>query len=458
MADRGRRAENVALLTASLSSFLTSFLISAMNVALPSIGRALSMSAVGLAWVTTSYLLTAAMSLVPFGKAADLVGRKRVFTWGVLLFTVSSLLAAISPTGAVLIASRVPQGIGGAMIACTIVAILTAVFPADQRGRALGISVSATYLGLSLGPLLGGLLTQQLGWRSIFLINVPLGLIVAALVVWGLEGEPTRAEGKGFDILGSALYGLSLLATMYGLSRLPGRSGVWFLGGGAVGIVGFGWWETRSESPVVDLRLFQRNHLFALSNVTALLAYIGTFSVSFLLSLYLQHIKALTPQQAGVILVARPAMMAAFSPAAGRLSDRVEPRVVASMGLGLMVLGLALLLLLDRDANLALVVASLVLSGLGFALFSSPNANAIMSAVQTRFYGVASAVMGTMRLIGQMLSMGIATLIIALYVGEAELTPDRYPMFLSSVRVAVAVSMAVSAGGVISSLARGEVR
>jgi MFS family permease len=192
--------------------------------------------------------------------------------------------------------------------------------------------------------------------------------------------------------------------------------------------------------------------------VTALLAYIGTFSVSFLLSLYLQHIKALTPQQAGVILVARPAMMAAFSPAAGRLSDRVEPRVVASMGLGLMVLGLALLLLLDRDANLALVVASLVLSGLGFALFSSPNANAIMSAVQTRFYGVASAVMGTMRLIGQMLSMGIATLIIALYVGEAELTPDRYPMFLSSVRVAVAVSMAVSAGGVISSLARGEVR
>ncbi|MGD8968857.1 MAG: MFS transporter, partial [Anaerolineae bacterium] len=397
---RGNANRQVTLLVASLSSFLTSFIIAAINVALPSIGRDLSMDAVLLGWVTTSYLLAAAMSLVPFGKVADLVGRKRVFILGVLLFVLSSLLAAVAPSGDILVGSRVVQGLGGAMVASTIVAILTSVFPAEERGRALGISTAATYVGLSLGPLIGGFLTQQLGWRSIFLVNIPRGLSVVGLMVWKLEGEWRGGEHEGFDVLGTLMYGLSLVAVMYGLSLLPAMAGVWFICGGVLGLAAFVWWEGQAQNPLLNLGLLRHNRLFALSNLTALLTYVGTFAVGFLLSLYLQYIKGLTPQQAGLVLVAQPVVMAAFSPLAGRLSDRVEPRVVVSVGLALMILGLVLLASLGFDASLGFIVSSLVLFGLGFALFSSPNISAIMGAVGKRYYGVASAMIGTMRLIG----------------------------------------------------------
>jgi EmrB/QacA subfamily drug resistance transporter len=455
---RGNANRQVTLLVASLSSFLTSFIIAAINVALPSIGRDLSMDAVLLGWVTTSYLLAAAMSLVPFGKVADLVGRKRVFILGVLLFVLSSLLAAVAPSGDILVGSRVVQGLGGAMVASTIVAILTSVFPAEERGRALGISTAATYVGLSLGPLIGGFLTQQLGWRSIFLVNIPLGLSVVGLMVWKLEGEWRGGEHEGFDVLGTLMYGLSLVAVMYGLSLLPAMAGVWFICGGVLGLAAFVWWEGQAQNPLLNLGLLRHNRLFALSNLTALLTYVGTFAVGFLLSLYLQYIKGLTPQQAGLVLVAQPVVMAAFSPLAGRLSDRVEPRVVVSVGLVLMILGLVLLASLGFDASLGFIVSSLVLFGLGFALFSSPNISAIMGAVGKRYYGVASAMIGTMRLIGQMLSMGIATVVLALQIGKEEITPERHPLLLTSMRVILVVFAGLCTVSVSTSLARGKVR
>jgi EmrB/QacA subfamily drug resistance transporter len=459
LTDRDSNAKKqVALLVASLSSFLTPFIVAAINVALPSIGKDLSLDAVLLGWVTTSYLLAAATSLVPFGKVADVVGRKRIFTAGVSLFVLSSLAAAVAPSGGALVGCRVAQGLSGAMMASTIVAILTSVYPPEERGRALGMNTAATYVGLSVGPLIGGLLTQQLGWRSIFLVNVPLGLVVFGLVVWKLEGEWRGGEPKRFDVLGSVIYGLSLVAVMYGLSVLPVLAGVWFICGGTLGLVAFVLWEARVQNPLLHLELFRHNRLFALSNMTALLTYVGTFAVGFLLSLYLQYIKGLTPQQAGLILVAQPVVMAAVSPLAGRLSDRVEPRVVASVGLALMIVGLMLLASLGFDASLSFVVSSLILFGLGFALFSSPNINAIMGAVEKQYYGVASAVTGTMRLMGQMLSMGIATLVLAVYIGKVEITPERYPIFLTSMRVALLVFAGLCVVSVSASLARGKVR
>jgi EmrB/QacA subfamily drug resistance transporter len=455
---RGNRTRRVALLVASLSSFLTSFVIAAINVALPSIGRSLSMDTVLLGWVTTSYLLVAAMSLVPFGNLADLVGRRRIFALGVALFVTSSLLAALAPSGLALVALRAVQGLAGAMMASTIVAILASVFPAEQRGRALGISTAATYVGLSLGPLLGGILTQQLGWRSIFLINVPLGLVVSALVIWKLEGEWRASEREAFDFVGSVIYGLSLVAVMHGLSLLPAASGGWFILGGALGLTAFIWWEAEVENPLLNLALFRGNRLFTLSNLTALLTYVGTFAVGFLLSLYLQHAKALTAQEAGLVLVAQPMVMAVFSPLTGRLSDRVEPRVVASMGLGLMIVGLVLLASVGLDASLGFVVASLVLFGFGFAFFSSPNINAIMGAVERQHFGVASAMIGTMRLIGQTLSMGIATLVLALRIGKVEITPERYPLLLTSTRVVLLIFVGLCVVSTVTSLARGTVR
>jgi len=408
--------------------------------------------------VATSFLLAAAMFLVPFGRLADIYGRKRIFTYGVLVYTASSVLAALSNSPALLISSRVLQGAGGAMIFGTGVAILTSVFPAGERGKALGINVAAVYLGLSLGPFLGGFLTQHLGWRSIFLVNLPLGLVISAFVWWKLPGEWAEAKGEKFDWIGSLVYSLSLVALMYGFSRLPAAPGAWLIVLGMAGLGGFSAWEARSASPVLDVNLFRRNQVFALSNLAALINYSATYAVSFLLSLYLQYIKELSPQEAGLILVAQPVVQAIFSPLAGRLSDHIEPRLVASAGMALTVVGLSLLTFLGEGTALSFIVASLIVLGFGFALFSSPNTNAVMSAVDRRFYGIASGTLGTMRLTGQMFSMGVAMLAFAVYIGKAQITPEYYPLFLQSARTVFTIFVLLCFGGIFASLTRGKVR
>jgi len=453
-----RNLKRVVLLIATLSSFLTPFMGSSINIALPPIGQEFALDAVLLGWVATSYLLAAAMFLVPFGRLADIRGRKRIFLYGIAVYTIASFLSALSPSALSLIAFRVLQGIGSAMIFGTGVAILTSVFPIGERGRVLGINVAATYLGLSLGPFLGGLLTQQFGWRSIFLVNVPVGVAVIALVLWQLKGEWAEARGERFDVGGSIVYSLALVAVMVGFSWLPAPWGAGLVLGGVAGITVFVTWEARAESPVLDVNLFRDNRVFAFSNLAALINYSATFAVGFLLSLYLQYIKALTPQEAGLVLVVQPVMQAVFSPLAGRLSDRVEPRIVASIGMGITVVGLFLLILLGEATPMAFIVFSLALLGFGFALFSSPNTNAVMSAVEKRFYGVASATLGTMRLTGQTFSMGITMLVFAIYIGSARITPAHYPSFLQSVGVIFAVMTALCFVGVLASLIRGKVR
>ena len=450
--------KRAALLVATLGSFLTPFMGSSITIALPSIGSELAMDAISLGWVATAYLLAAAMFLVPFGRIADIYGRKRIFTYGILTYTVASILSAIAASAAMLIASRVLQGIGGAMIFSTGVAILTSVFPAEERGKALGINVAAVYLGLSLGPFLGGLLTEHFGWRSIFVLNVPLGLIIIAFIFWKLKGEWAEAKGEKFDITGSVIYSLMLIAIMYGFTLLPQMSGAWLILVGAVGVVAFVKWEMKVESPVLNIGLFRNNTAFALSNLAALINYSATFAVAFLLSLYLQYIKGLSPQNAGLILVAAPVVQAIFSPLAGRLSDRIEPRIVASAGMGLTVISLVLLTFLGEKTSLGFIVASLVVLGFGFALFSSPNTNAVMSSVEKRFYGVASGTLATMRQIGMTFSMGMAMLLFALYIGRVQITPEYYSLFLRSVNVAFVIFAALCFAGTFASLARGKIR
>jgi len=450
--------KRAALLVATLSSFLTPFMGSSVNIALPSIGREFAMDAVLLGWVATSYLLAAAMFLLPFGRIADIHGRKRIFTYGILTYAVSSFLSAVAPSVILLISFRILQGIGGAMIFGTGIAILTSVFPASERGEVLGINVAAVYSGLSLGPFFGGFLTQQLGWRSIFFLNVPLSLIIIAFTLWKLKGEWAGAKGEKFDFVGSIIYAVSLPAMMYGFTLLPAISGAWLIGLGVLGLLAFIKWEIKAESPVLNINLFRNNRVFAFSNLAALINYGATFAVTFLLSLYLQYTKALTPQQAGTILVCQPVIMALFSPLAGRLSDKIEPRVVASVGMAFTMVALFLFTFLAQNTGIGFVITSLIVIGFGLALFSSPNTNAIMSSVQKRSYGVAAATVGTMRLTGQMLSMGIAMLVFAVYIGRAEITPENYPAFLRSAKCAFIIFTALCFGGIFASLARGKVR
>ncbi|MFX0207129.1 MAG: MFS transporter [Candidatus Hodarchaeota archaeon] len=450
--------KRVALLIATLGSFLTPFMGSTVNIALPSIGKEFAMDAVLLSWVNTSYLLAAAMFLVPFGRLADLYGRKRLFTYGVLSYTGSSLLASISSSTMIFIASRIWQGIGGALIFGTGVAILTSVYPVGERGKVLGINTASVYSGLSLGPFLGGFLTQHFGWRSIFLTSVPLGLVIMVFIFWKLKGEWAEAKGEKFDLGGSIIYGLMLIGIMYGFSLLPAMLGLWILLGGVVGLFAFIIWEMRVESPVLEITLFRTNRVFSFSNLAALINYSATFAISFLLSLYLQYIKGLSPQNAGLILIVQPVIQATFSPFAGRLSDRIEPQRVASLGMALIVVGLTLFTQLNETTTLEFLIIGLILLGLGFALFASPNTNAVMSSVEKRFYGVASGTLGTMRLTGQMLSMGIAMLLFAIYLGRVQITPEFYPLFLRSVHTAFIIFATLCFGGIFASLARGKVR
>ncbi|MEM2213112.1 MAG: MFS transporter [Candidatus Nezhaarchaeales archaeon] len=450
--------KTVVLFTTTLGSFLIPFMGSAVNLALPSISIEFAVDAVTLSWINTSYLLAAAVFLVPLGRLADLHGRRRVFVYGLIIFTVSCLLSALSFSAFLLIFSRILQGIGGAMIFSTGTAILTSVFPVDTRGRALGINVASVYSALSLGPILGGFLTQHFGWRSIFLIVIVLGLITIAVTIRKLSGEWIEAVSEKFDYVGSIIYGLTLTLLIYGFSTLPHVSGVILVLMGILALLTFFIWESRTSNPVLNLSLFKENVTFTFSNLAALINYSATFAISFLLSLYLQYIKGFSPQNAGLILVCQPAVQAILSPFAGRLSDKVEPRIVASTGMLIITIGLILLTFIREYTSLNFIVLTLLLLGFGFALFSSPNTNAIMSSVDKRFYGVASAMLASMRLIGQTLSMGIVALIFALYIGRTQITPKYYPVFLESMEATLTIFSILCFIGIFASLARGKIR
>jgi EmrB/QacA subfamily drug resistance transporter len=447
--------KRVVLIIAVMSSFLTPFTGSSVNIALPSIGTQLSLNAVALSWVATAYLLAAAAFLVPFGRTADIYGRKKIFRWGIIIDAIASILCATSSSGEWLIVFRALQGVGGAMIFGTGIAILTSVFPANERGRALGISTAAVYTGLSAGPLIGGFLTGHFGWRSIFFLNAFLGLVIIVVVFWKLKGEWAEAKGESFDYVGSIIYSLALVAVFYAFSVLPALRGIWLIIIGVIGLAAFVWWETRQKQPVLNISFFRNNTVFAFSNLAALINYSATFAVAFLLSLYLQYVKGFSPEHAGLILIAQPVMMVICSPIAGSLSDRIEPRIVASIGMALTTTGLVMLTFLSNVTSLHYILISLVILGLGFGFFSSPNTNAVMGSVERKFYGVASGTLGTMRLTGQAFSMGMVLLLFALYIGRVQITPEYYPLFLKSMRIAFSISAALCFAGIFASIARG---
>jgi len=450
--------KKAALVVSTLASFMTPFMASSVNIALPSISGEFSLNAIAMSWVSTGFLLTAAVFLVPAGRLADIYGRKRIFTYGVLIHTLASVVAASSFSGVLLIVSRALQGTGGAMIFGTGIAILTSVFPPAERGRVLGYNVGSVYLGLSLGPVLGGVLTQQLGWRSIFTVSILLGVFILGFVRVWLRNEWAEARGERFDVSGAVLFSLSLALMMFGFSELPALRGAWTILVGAALLGVFLWRQTGSKSPLFDVSLLLRNPVFAFSNLAALINYSATYAVTFLLSLYLQYLKGLTPQAAGFVLIAQPAVMALCSPLAGRLSDRVEPRIVASIGMAVIAVGLGSLTTITAETPLWTVTVNLIILGLGFGFFSSPNTNAVMSSVDKRSYGVASATLGTMRLTGQMLSMGTVTILFAVHVGNVTITPPYYPAFLQSTGTAFIIFSGLCVAGIFASLARGNVR
>lgn len=448
--------KNTLITVVVISSFINPFLGGAVNIALPQISKEFSMHATGLSWVAMSFLLSSAVFLLPFGKMADVIGRKKVFLTGNLILVVASVLCATSVSSAMLIVARVVQGVGSAMVFGTGMAMITSAFPPDQRGRAIGFNVSAVYLGLSTAPLLGGYLTQMYGWRSIFIVTLFLSAISVMATLIAIKAEWKEAKHEAFDFWGALVYIVSVFVLMFGFSKLPELYAVGLTLVGALGLVFFVTIELAAEFPVLNIRLFKTNRVFAYSNLAAFINYAATFAITFILSLYLQYIKGLSPKETGLILVTSPIAMTLVASVSGKLSDRYDPRILSSLGMGILTLGLCLLVFLSKASSRMYITALLLVLGTGFGLFSSPNTNAVMGSVEKKYLGVASATVGTMRLTGQMFSMGLAALALHIFIGNAAITPANHVAFMNALKSIFILFVVLCSLGIWASLARGK--
>jgi len=444
------------LFVTTLSSFLTPFMGSAINIALPSMGKELSMDTISLGWVATSYLLAASLFLLPFGKLADRNGRKKYFLAGIFLFVIASLTTGFSLNAWMLIASRILNGIGGALIYATAIAILTSSYDKSIRGKVLGINVASVYLGLTLGPTIGGFMTMYFGWRSIFYLTALLGAITIPFAISKLPADSVSNKEKPFDMPGSIVYGLSLALIIYGFPQIPSVLGFVLLLLGLLGLFTFIKIENKAQEPLLNVGHFSHNRVFIFSNMAAFINYSSTFAVVFLLSFYLQQVKHLSPRESGLILMAQPIIMTIFSPLAGKLSDRIEPAIVSSIGMAITTLGMIPFIFIGKETGILLIVLILMLLGLGFALFSSPNTNAVMSSVKPPEYGIASATLGTMRLVGQTMSMGITMMVFAILMGKGERHLTNIEGLISSIHYTFLTFAVLCFIGIFFSLSRGK--
>ncbi len=452
----GEINRNTLLFVIILTSLINPFLGAAVNIALPKIGDEFSMNAVTMSWVAMSFLLSSAVFLVPLGKAADILGRRKIFLCGNIIVALSSLFCALSTSGIILIIFRLIQGIGSAMMFGTGMAIITSAFPPHERGKAIGINVSAVYLGLSIAPFAGGFLTQLFGWRSLFLVTLPFGLLVVVITGLFIKSEWADARHEKFDFTGSFIYVIAVSLLMYGFSKLPETYAFVLTGAGITGLVLFISVELNRQYPVLNIRLFRTNRIFAFSNLAALINYAATFAIGFVLSLYFQYIKGMKPLQAGAILVTQPFIMMIIAGFSGRMSDKTDARILSSLGMAIIVVGLVLLSFVEENTRKEFIIISLLILGTGFGLFSSPNTNSIMGSVEKKYLGIASATVGTMRLTGQMLSMGVATMIIHALLGNASIEPSNFQLFMTSVRIIFILFSFLCFLGIFASLARGK--
>lgn len=422
------REKKNTILVCVITSFITTFMGSALNLSIPSLEEEFKVGAQTVGWVVTIYMLTCSALAVPFGRLADRVERRSVLRTGILIFSISSLTAVLSKKMWMLLAFRLMQGIGASMIFSTNIAILVGAFDEEHRGRVLGYSTCATYAGLSAGPVLGGVLNQNFGWRAIFIATA----IVSAAAFYGAFFKLPKGEKKSgilslsskahLDYAGNILFVVSIVLTMYGLSSLNSLAGApLILCLGILFFIFFIRTEMKTENPVIDVNLFRKNLPFTLSNLAAMVNYGSNFALSYLMSIYLQVVKGMSSQWAGVILITNTVIMTVLSPFVGRISDRHSPFKMSAAGMALCAAALGLLSFLSEDLSLVKIIMILALSGVGFSFFSTPNTNAVMSCVEREDYGVSASILSTMRSIGHTAGMSVVSAVVGIYIGSGSL-------------------------------------
>lgn len=442
---------NAILFVICLSSSLVPFMGSALNLALPYINEDFSINASLSGWIPTSYMLSTAIFQIPCAKFADMIGRRKVFVWGLILFILFTVLSGVASSVVSLIIYRFLSGIGSAMIFGTSAAILMSAIPLQKRGQALGINAATVYFSLAAGPFLGGILTQYWGWQSIFYISALIAFLVLIGALFVIKENWKEERKQTFDITGSALYALGLSAIIYGFTILPAIFGFILLAVGIFIMVVFSVYENKQTNPVFNIKVFFENRVFKYSSLSALINYSATFAISFMLSLYLQYVRGLSPRDAGFILIVQSIMMAVVSFASGKLSDKMSASFLSTLGMSIIFVGLIGLCFIGESTNFYIIIALLILIGFGFGVFSSPNMNILMSSVDKQYYGFASATAGTMRLVGQSLSMGIAMMSISLLIGDIKFSAAVHTELMYSMRITFIICSVLCLFGVYAS-------
>lgn len=442
------------LIAVMITSFIGAFMGSSINVAVPAMAEDFDLNPDILIWAVTAFLIGSAAGLLPFGRLSDIKGRRKIYVIGLVCICVTTFICALVQNFSVFIFVRFLQGLSMSMIFGTSMALLVSCYDERKRGKILGMSVSFVYAGVSLGPFIGGFITDYLGWRMIFWFTGFI-LLVNLILMLKVKMDWYGAKGQKFDFIGSFIYSIMTVLLLYGLSDWTRHEIVhYFPFVVFILFLLFIWEQKKSLSPLVKLSLF-KNTVFAMSNLAALIHYSATFAIGFVMSLYLQLVRGMDAFSAGSFLLIQPCIMAVISPKAGALSDKFSPRVIASGGMGIMMAGLFIFSFLNEATSFYFIAANLAFIGLGFGLFSSPNNNAIMGAVEARFYGIASSIVAVMRLIGQAMSMAIVTLILSIY--KADIVMSEYAkMILEASRHIFFLFGILCVLGLIASLMRGK--
>lgn len=444
------------LVIVTIVQFVIPFMVSSVGIALPTIGKDYHSSAILLSACITAFVLSLSIFMLPVSQFADIHGRRRIFSIGVGISTLTTLALALSPNIYVFIGIRFIQGLSSAMIFSTSVAILSSAFPLERRGWALGVSVSAVYLGMSAGPTSAGFLITGFGWRSIFYFVTLLQLLAFILTITKLHGEWISDQDKGLDWIGSIALCCTLLLLFIGttqLNKMGLAKYILFLGLSSVVI--FLRIEQKVSNPLLDLHLLRTNLPFTFNNAATCINYAAATGLIFFFSLYLQNIKGYSPKYAGLIMVIQPGIQALLSPLSGKLSDTYSPRYIAAIGIGSCTAGLATAAFIQEHSSLLMIIMVLVFLGLGFGLFATSNTAAIIGSVGPKNYGFASGLLASMRNMGMLVSMAIVSIVLGLFMDNQPLSIYNKGAFIFSMRVSFITFSVLSVFGILFSLGRG---
>jgi len=400
------------LATVSVGTFMATLDSSIVNVALPTISSKLQADLSTLQWIVTAYLLTISSLLPIFGRIADLFGRRRVFSLGFIVFTFGSILCGLATSIWFLIAMRILQAIGASMLMANSAAIIIANFPPKERGRALGLTGTVVALGSLTGPALGGVIVGLFNWRSIFYINLPIGILgyLAARII--LPHDQPQENKESFDFAGALFFTFGMISLLFAISN--GQSWGWrsypILGGlflGTLSLAFFFRTEVRAPNPMIDLSLF-RIRPFFIGNITGFLSFVAMFANVMLMPFYLQHVLDYSPTQVGLVMTAFPLTMMIIAPISGHASDRIGPIALTTSGLFVSAIGFLYLSTLTISSLFWQIVPGLLLMGLGAGLFQSPNNSSVMSSVPPNKLGVSGGISALVRNVGMVIGIAFS--------------------------------------------------